>query len=159
VESLGGWARLHAYGLANLASEHDERRRLQRLDGPQGGCFHFLLGQSVYTASQALRLPALAAELTGEEPGEFGWVMSVPNRHQLTWHLIRDSTVIPSINAMATFARLGYSDAPGPLSPHVYWWNGSGYQQLTEVSPPGEVRVIVSPEFQAALESLHEDTA
>lgn len=159
VERLGGWATLRKHGMVNLASERDDQRRLEQIEGPQGGRFHLLLGPSVYTASQALRMPDLAAELTGEEPGEFGWVMSVPNRNQLTWHMIRDINAVLAINAMAVFARLGHSDAPGPLSPHVYWWDGSGYQQLTETGPAGDVRVVVSAEFQAVLERLREGAA
>jgi hypothetical protein len=159
LERLGGWAMLHEHGMANLASERDNKRRVQQLDGPQGGRFHVLLGESVYTASQALRMPGLAAELTGEEPGEFGWLISVPNRNQLMWHMIRDVAAIPTVNAMAVFARLGYSEAPGPLSPHVYWWDGWGYQQLTHDDPVGGVRVVVSPEFQAVLERLAQGAA
>jgi hypothetical protein len=40
------------------------------------------------------------------------------------------------------------------LSPHVYWWDGSGYQQLTAVGPTGDIRVVISPKFQAVLERL-----
>ena len=102
VERLGGWAALHKHGMDNLASERDDQRKLKQIDGPQGGRFRLLLGPSVYTASQALRMPDMAAELTGEEPGEFGWVMSVPSRNQLTWHMIRDITAVLSISTAAS---------------------------------------------------------
>ena len=74
VERLGVWAVLREHGVANLARERDDRRQLKQMTGPQGGSFHLLLGPSVYTASQALRLPDLAAELTGQHPGPYGWV-------------------------------------------------------------------------------------
>jgi hypothetical protein len=154
VERLGGWAALRERGLANLASERDDQRRLQQVAGPQGVHFQLLLGPSVYTASQALRMPDPAAELASEAPGEFGWLLSVPNRNQLTWHMVNDISVVPSINAMAAFSLAGYNDAAGPLSPHVYWWDGSGYQQLTAVGPTGDIRVVISPKFQAVLERL-----
>lgn len=156
VERLGGWATLREHGLANLASERDDQRALQRVAGPQGFHFQLLLGPSVYTASQALRMPELATELASEVPGEFGWLLSVPNRNQLTWHMVNDISVVPSINAMAVFSLAGYKDAAGPLSPHVYWWDGSLYQQLTEVGPEGGIRVVVRGEFQAVLERLAE---
>jgi hypothetical protein len=159
VERLGGWATLHGHGMVNLAGERDGERMLEQIDGPQGGRFHLLHGPSVYTASQVLRMPGLAAELTGEETGEFGYIMSVPNRNQLAWHMIRNVEVIPAINAMAIFAQLRYGDGIGPLSPHVYWWDGSRYQQLTEIGTPGDVRVVVSAEFQAVLEHLAEGAA
>lgn len=160
VDRLGGWAALHSRGMANLAGDRDDERVLQQVNGPQGGRFHLLVGSSAYTASQALRMPGLAAELAGEEPGEFGWVLSVPNRNQLAWHMIRNADAVMAIHAMAIFARLGYSDWPGPLSPHVYWWDGSGYQQLTEEgSGEGAVMVVASAEFAAVLERLPEGTA
>jgi hypothetical protein len=58
--------------------------------------------------------------------------------------MIRDTDTVLSINAMTVFAQLGYSNALGTLSPHVYWWDGSGYQQLTEIGPAGDVGIVVS---------------
>jgi hypothetical protein len=68
--------------------------------------------------------------------------------------MVNDISVVPSINAMAAFSLAGYNEAAGPLSPHVYWWDGSHYQQLTEVGPEGDIRVVVRAEFQAVLERL-----
>jgi hypothetical protein len=48
---------------------------------------------------------------------------------------------------------LGYGDAPGPVSPHVYWWNGTGYEQLTQFAEDGNLSIHVSPEFQAVIEA------
>ena len=73
--------------------------------------------------------------------------------------MIEDLNALLSINAMALFARLGYSDAPGPLSPHVCWWDGSGYRQLTQAGPAGETRIIVTPEFHAVLERFGDGAA
>lgn len=83
--------------------------------------------------------------------------MSVPNRHQVVWHIIEDATVVAAVNGMARFAAMGYSDSPGPVSPHVFWWNGTGYEQLTQVSGDGGLTVRVSPGFQAVLESTIAD--
>ncbi len=80
--------------------------------------------------------------------------MSVPNRHQVTWHVIKDASVVRVVNAMLHFTRLGFSDAPGPVSPHVYWWNGAEYEQLTHVAEDGSSSVRPSPRFQAMLEGL-----
>ena len=154
AERLGGWAKLREAGLANLRKEKADR--LDKVEAPNDGYFHALMGESVYTASRALLMPGLAKELTGHEPGPDGWLLSVPNRHQVCWHVIRDIKVLPSINGMALFSRLGYSDAPGPLSPHVYWWSGTDYRQLTHYDEAGNVSVHVDPEFQAVLERLAE---
>jgi hypothetical protein len=86
---------------------------------------------------------------------DFGWLMSVPNRHQVVWHI--SATVIPAVNGMARFAAMGYSDSPTPVSPHVFWWNGTSYEQLTEVSGDGGLAIRVSPAFQAVLESMTAD--
>ncbi|HEV2796111.1 MAG TPA: hypothetical protein VGV65_00690, partial [Nocardioides sp.] len=119
---LGGWEALREHGVRNLDSLPVEQ--LETVDLPDGGTFRVLLGDSVHTASRVLLLPGLAA-LGGQEDRGHGWLMSMPNRHQAAWHMISDATVIPAVQAMAHFARLGHADAPSPISPHVYWWNGS----------------------------------
>lgn len=154
VADLGGFEALRRSGIANLAQLPVEH--LEVLDAPGNGKFHALFGDSVYTASRALLLPRLATDLTGEVPTDHGWLMCVPNRHQIAWHVIRDSTVISAVQGMVHFARLGYNDSPGPLSPHVYWWNGAAYEQLTHPSEDGGVRIEVSPRFQAVLEAVAE---
>ncbi|XBB69124.1 hypothetical protein ABFU82_07375 [Nocardioides sp. WV_118_6] len=153
AERLGGVDALRAHGLTNLDRQPVEQ--LERLDLPDGGgAFHVLLGESVHTASRALLLPRLATELTGHESGRHGWLLCVPNRHQVAWHLVRDATVIPVVQAMARFAALGFGDAPGPLSPHLFWWDGGGYQQLSRLDEDGALSIIVSPDFQRVLEEL-----
>lgn len=149
---LGGEDVLRAHGLMNLRREGGAR--LERLPGDGGGSFHLLLGESVHTASKALLAPGLFTELTGEEPGEFGWLLSVPNRHQLVWHLVRDIEVIPALRGMFRFTVLGHGDTPGPLSPHVYWWTNGRYQQLTRIDPDGTLSVHVGAEFADVLEVL-----
>ncbi|UWX96880.1 hypothetical protein N2K95_14775 [Arthrobacter zhaoxinii] len=153
ARTFGGWEALRQQGIANLRALKVER--LETLTPPGGGSFSALIGSSFYTASRAILLPSLATELTGKRVrGEFGWLMSVPNRHQVAWHVIEDSSVIGAVNGMASFTAAGYSDSPGPVSPHVYWWNGTGYEQLTEVSDEGTVRIRVGQGFQAVLESV-----
>jgi len=149
---LGGWEALQAQGMTNLQSLPVES--LETLDAPGGGIFNALLGDSVFTGSRALLLPGLATQLTGEAVSEFGWLMSIPNRQQVVWHMIRDSTVVNAVNGMAHFTMLGYSDAPGPVSPHVYWWNGSAYEQLTQIDENGAISVHAGPAFSGVLNTL-----
>jgi hypothetical protein len=149
---LGGFAALRSRGLANLGELPVES--FETLPTPGGGSFCALLGESVYTASRALLLPSLATALSGEAPNEHGWLMSVPNRHQVVWHVIKDRTVIPAVQAMTHFTRLGFGESPGPVSPHVFWWNGSSYEQLTRIDDKGSVSVHVSPRFQVVLEAV-----
>lgn len=153
ANKFGGWEALQRQGIENLRGLEIEQ--LETLPAPGGGTFNALLGESVYTASRALLLPQLATELTGQRVREeFGWLMSVPNRHQVVWHIIEDAAVVPALNGMARFAAMGYADAPGPVSPHVFWWNGTSYEQLTHVRDGGELTIRVSPAFQTVLDSV-----
>lgn len=152
---FGGPGVLREWGLQNLRREPVEHH--ERIELPDGGGFDVLLGSSVYTASRALLMPWLAAEVAGEEAGRHGWLLSVPNRQQLVWHLVRDVTVVPSLQAMAGFTAAGFGDSPGPLSPHVYWWDGTSYQQLTRIDEDGSLAIVVEARFQAVLEELAGD--
>jgi hypothetical protein len=156
ANKFGGWEALQREGIENLRGLEVEQ--LETLPAQGGGSFTALLGESVHTASRALLLPDLATELTGQCIQEgFGWLMSVPNRHQVFWHIIEDATVIPVLNGMVGFTAMGYADAPGSVSPHVFWWNGTSYEQLTHVGEDGGLTVLVSPAFQAVLESITAD--
>ncbi|MHC6229430.1 hypothetical protein ACX5I6_06785 [Arthrobacter sp. MMS24-T111] len=156
ANKFGGWEALRRQGMGNLRGLEPEQ--LETLPAPGGGTFNALLGESVYTASRALLLPDLATDLTGQGVQEdFGWLMSVPNRHQVVWHIIEDATVISVLNGMARFTAMGYADAPGSVSPHVFWWNGTSYEQLTHVREDGGLEIIVSPAFQDVLESITDD--
>lgn len=152
ASTFGGWEALRAQGIANLRALENEQIHTVPTQGD--GSFTALLGDSVYTAGKALLMPDLAAELTGQYPRkDLGWLMSVPNRHQLVWHFIEGESVIAALDGMVRFTALGYGDAPGPVSPHVYWWNGTGYEQLTQFAEDGNLSIHVSPEFQAVIEA------
>lgn len=157
ANKFGGWEALGRQGLENLRGLEPEQ--LEILAAPGGGTFNALLGESVYTASRALLLPSMAEELTGQRVQEqLGWLMSIPNRHQVLWHIIEDNTVINAVNGMARFTALGYADAAGSVSPHVFWWNGTSYEQLTHLREDGGLAVHVSPAFQSVLESVAADS-
>lgn len=154
ANKFGGWEALHRQGIENLRGLEIEH--LETLPAPGGGTFNALLGESVYTASRALLLPDLATEVTGQRVREeFGWLMS--DRHQVVWHIIEDATVVAALNGMARFTAMGYADAPGSVSPHVFWWNGTSYEQLTHVRDDGALTLRVSPAFQAVLNSITAD--
>ena len=152
ASKFGGWEALRSQGVANLLALQNEQ--VESVPTQGGGSFTALLGESVYTASKALLLPGLATELTGKQPRQdLGWLMSIPNRHQLVWHFIEGESVVAALEGMVRFTAMGYSDAPGPVSPHVYWWNGTAYEQLTQLSEEGgSPSIHVSPEFHAVLE-------
>lgn len=149
IDRIGGWPRLYERGLANLRREATGPS--EQIDAGAGATFHLLLDDSVYTASRALLLPEL---LAGQAVEGLGWLLSMPNRHQLVWHVIRDETVLPALRAMAVFTDLGFRDAVGPLSPHVYWWSGMEYRQITSTGADGQIEVHIQPDFQQVLQRL-----
>lgn len=149
--AAGGWERLRAAGVENLRRLPVEE--LTTVPGEGGGSFTVLLGESVYTGSRALLMPGLVADVAHETVGDHGWLLSVPNRHQVVWHTVRDVSVVGALTGMARFSVMGYEDAAGALSPHVYWWDGRQYEQLTHVRDGG---IVVQPTegFLAVLEQL-----
>ena len=152
AQLLGGVDYLRAAGITNLRKE--KTQRIRRVPAGEGGHFNVLDGDSVYTASRALLMPNPLGDTTLRSGSGNGWLLSVPNRHQVCWHLIEDLGVVQSIKGMAVFARLGYNDSAGQLSPHVFWWDGTGYRQLTEFDTDGNITVHAGPEFARLLERL-----
>src|SRR6478609_668291 len=151
VEQLGPLEDLRRAGLANLRQVRFDER--QRVAAPSGGTFEVLLGESMFTASKLLILDeVLAQEQIRHEP-ENGVLVVAPFRHQLAVHPIRDAGVVAALEGLALFAQLGHDDAPGPLSPHVYWWRGGRLRQLTERGPDGTV-VHADEEFTEVLERV-----
>ncbi|MDK1326524.1 hypothetical protein [Arthrobacter sp. zg-Y1143] len=153
ARTFGGWEALRKQGMANLAGLKTEL--LEKVTSPENASFNILMGSSFYTASRALLLPGLATELTGKQVREdFGWLMSIPSRHQLMFHVIEDDSVLAALNNMAILTARGYSDSPGQISPYVYWWNGTGYDQLTHAGEDRRMRVRIEPGFQRVLEAV-----
>lgn len=148
----GGFGALREHAVRNLSQLPVDE--LEQLEGPRDSSFHFLGGESVYTSGMAVLLPDLAARLVGEAPGPHGWLLSVPNRHQFAWHSVRDTSVFGAVEGLVTFAAMGYADAAGPVSPHVYWSDGHGYHQLTRHDDDGQVAIVVPPAFQETLEQI-----
>lgn len=74
----------------------------------------------------------------------YGALITVPQRHVILRHLIRDEgllSVVPFLHAATVDA---YECGPGPISTHIYWWRPGGRLELL---PTREVRgaVLVSP--------------
>ncbi|MCT9871838.1 hypothetical protein [Paenarthrobacter aurescens] len=64
------------------------------------------------------------------------------------------TSLVMVLEGMVRFTAIGCSDAPGPVSPHMYWSSGAGYEQLTSVSEDGKLSIRVGPAFQAVLEAV-----
>lgn len=150
VERFGPLADLRRAGLANLRTvTFDQHEVLEH----QGGRVDILLGDSMFVASTLVVLADVLAGLGLPPPGPRGVFVAVPFRHQLAFHVLGDRTAIPSLNVMAAFARAGFDDAPGPVSPDVFWWRDGALEKLTENGPDG-IRIDVGPELTEVLDEL-----
>jgi hypothetical protein len=150
VERFGPLADLRRAGLANLRTvTFDQHEVLEH----QGGRVDILLGDSMFVASTLVVLADVLAGLGIPPPGPRGVFVAVPFRHQLAFHVLHDATAIPSLNVMAAFARAGYDDAPGPVSPDVFWWRDGVLERLT-VNEPDGIRIEVGPELTDVLNEL-----
>lgn len=155
LEPLGEVQQLRDRALGNLRELPVEGRETVKNTG--GIRFEVVLGDSFYTASRVLALDTVVRQVTGQRIPPDGALVAMPFRHQLAFHVIRDTTMIPSLNAMASFAASGYEDTPGAISPYVYWWRGGTLTQLSDEDEDGEgLRIVVGEEFQELLERLVE---
>ncbi|MGW7364048.1 hypothetical protein ACWGI8_11605 [Streptomyces sp. NPDC054841] len=153
LEPLGDVPGLRERALDNLRGLPVEAHETVKDAG--GMCFEVVVGDSFYTASRVLVLDALVRQVTGQHITADGALVALPFRHQLAFHVIRDTTVIPSLNALAAFAASGYADTPGAITPYVYWWRAGTLTQLSDRDEDGDgLRIVVGEDFQDLLERL-----
>lgn len=152
VQRFGGAPRLRQAGLRNLSQVGDlDHDVLRREDGTR---LDVVMGDSFFTASLALVLPELVRRTTGETQLDDGVLVCMPFRHQIAFHVVRDGSVVPTLSTMASFALSGYEEAPGPLSPWVYWWRAGMWTQLSGSDGDEALVVRVPPELRDVLERL-----
>lgn len=152
LEPLGDLRRLRERALGNLRGLPIEGHETVR--DADGMCFEVIAGDSFYTASRVLDLDGVAHRVTGQSLGEHGALVALPCRHQLAFHPIRDTTIVPALGAMASFAASGYEDTPGAVSPCVFWWRDGRLTRLTEHAEEGEPRIVAGEDFQRLLARL-----
>ncbi|GAB2713346.1 hypothetical protein ACX801_18770 [Arthrobacter bambusae] len=52
-------------------------------------------------------------------------------------HVVNEGTSIADLMFMATLTAAQHERMPHPLSPHIYWWNGSYVQPITVATDSG----------------------
>lgn len=153
LEPLGDLTFLRDQALYNLRGLPVEAHKTVK--DSEGMRFEVVLGDSFYTASRVLALETLVRQVTGEELTADGALVAMPFRHQLAFHAIHDTGMLPALNAMVAFAATGYEDTPGAISPYVYWWHGGTLTQLSDRDEEGEgLQIMIGEEFQELLERL-----
>lgn len=125
----------------------------ERIDPPDGvGGFDVVMGESFFTGSTALLLDELLDRFTPTASREHGVLVSVPFRHQVAWSVVQPGRpAVLALNNLFGFAAAGFSDAPGPVSPHVYWVHEGHWRQLTRVDEDGLGRIEVDEDLARAL--------
>lgn len=117
--------------------------------------FGVVAGASVHTASRLLTPDDVLRRACGDVDAPHGTLLSVPYRHQLAFHVVRDARVLPTVEAMVRFTIAGYDDGVGSVSPHLFYRSADGaLQQLTSIEDDGGVAVHVDGAFAAALEAV-----
>lgn len=138
-------------GLQTLLREDLQTRHVIADDEVPDLGFDFVLGDSFYIASLALVLDDLLDDLAPGQPRDKGVFVAVPNRHHLAYRIVTDMASLMSVGAMASFARTGYDDGAGQVSPHVYWVRDSEWAQLTVQESQG-IQVHVPPTLSALVD-------
>ena len=154
---LDGWLGTGRANLLAVAVSDDLEH--QRVGPPDGeGMFDVVVGDSFFTASTALLVDHLVRRFgpdqgldAAAEPSPLGVLVAVPFRHQVAWRVL-DGTPdsAHALTNLFRFAMLGYGDAPGPLSPHVFWVRGDDWCQVTRIEGD-QARVDVDDELARAL--------
>ncbi|WP_127354109.1 hypothetical protein [Actinacidiphila soli] len=135
LSDLGEITALRDRALQNLrAVRVDKHKVVREKDGTH---FDVLMGGSYFIASLALVLDEVVRRYTKDAPAPDGILVALPHRHQLAFHVIRDSGVAPSLQTMARFTAVGFEESPGALSPSVFWWHEGSFTQVATQDSAG----------------------
>ena len=153
--ALGPWLdagrhNLHAE-LAATALEHEE------VTPPDGtGWFDVVMSESVYTASFAIFLADVLGRVGRREQGR-GVLVALPFRHQIAFRVLGEEPAdLPwALQHLFQFALAGYADAPGGITPHVFWVRDGSWRQVTRLD--GDQATIQVDEELARLLGLADD--
>jgi hypothetical protein len=129
------------------------------LEARDGAKIVVAMGESFYLASRIVDMPSLLVEVFGERRYPHGVVVGAPHRHQVVLHPLDDMRSVHAIGVAAHFTATGYSDAPGGVSPLLYWWNGDGFQTVSRIDSDGAVGIHAEGAFLDAVNALGEVSA
>ncbi|MFB9366872.1 hypothetical protein [Kitasatospora albolonga] len=143
LSELGGQEALRERAFRNLRAVEADRHEV--VTGDNGTRFDVLTGDSYFIGSLALIIDEVAARYSGDLPAPHGILVALPHRHALAFHVVRDLEVLPSLHGMARFAAAAFTEAPGNLTPSVFWWFEGGF---TEVATHGgaDLPVVLTQE-------------
>ena len=149
------------YGIPALVEAGTRNLRTVRVDAHKtlkkaGGRIEVLMSESVFTASLILILDEVVARYGHRIDPEVGAFVAIPNRNQLDYHIPRDTSFLPSLQLLAGFSAAGYRNAPGQVSPNVFWWRPGHIEQVSRVTDDHKVMIEIGPELAEVLNGLAE---
>jgi len=114
--------------------------RLEVLKGPSlgGPTVDMMASGSNYAATHLLWFEDYCEHAVG-----YGALVTVPNRHMIFFHKIRDKSVFEAVAPLRMVTDKAYEDGPGSISTHIYWWR-PGKLQVLPTAKIGD-RVVVAP--------------
>ena len=143
---------LVAQGRANLrALLESDQLDAEKVRPDAGGAFTVVMGDSFFTASLSLLLNDTTWRFGNEIDDGRGVLVAVPNRHLLGYRVIDGPDAAAGLNHLFGLAIRSYGEAPGPLSPHVFWVRDGEWTQVTSFDEEGRPCVDVSQELAEAL--------
>lgn len=106
-------------------------------------------GDSFFTASWAILLDE-AIDLPPD-----GALVAVPSRHALLVHPLRDGDAVRAVQVLLDVAHRHFAEAPGNLSPDLYWFHDGGLHLLpTEERDDGQLAFHPPDDFVEVLNRL-----
>lgn len=131
-----------------------QTRELERIDQHDvievdGAELHSLFGESFYVASL---VPFLGDLIEGI--GETGAIVSVPRRHTILAHVIRDTSAARAIQPLVSNTRRLFAEGPGSVSAHLWWWRAGELRWLPVQVDDEAVSFFPPDDFVEMLGSL-----
>lgn len=121
---------------------------------PGSGALHLVEGESFFTAGKLLVLRELLQATWGEADLPYGVVVSVPIRHMVLFHPVEGVDVLGAVQRLTGLTASMFNEAPGGVSPFVYWWRDGELTQLSGFDDEGKLQVMVGDELSAVLNEL-----
>ncbi len=119
--------------------------KLMQLEGlPMNGAeIDFFSGHSNYGATHVLWFEEYCERATG-----YGALLTVPNRHMVFCHMIRDQRVFEAVELLKMVTEQAYEDGPGSISQEIYWWRPGRLELLQTMRLGGRLVVMPEEEFE-----------
>ncbi|MFT4043584.1 MAG: hypothetical protein QM673_10525 [Gordonia sp. (in: high G+C Gram-positive bacteria)] len=151
----GGRAqRLDLPSLFARGQRNTDNESLDEVTAIADGTVTMVAGHSVFTASKALNMASLTADIFGSD-APYGVAFAVPDRHTVLAHLIVSSEAVLAISRLAQIAARTHENASWSVSPNVYHWYGDNITRISATDPERKtLEIIPSAELRRILHIL-----